>query len=293
MEPGRPCPELSGSDDAQETKSLRITLKLRPPKVQPEEVTVTQDQSPTQPISVDRWPSSHNNRETSTIPTSLRNRGCVLSESEISVLDLGPSLTSPWPQHSNTASANTAARLTPSSTSDPHIDMPLLGAGTVLLPTGSDSDHCETFVDPQLHSEDLESVAVTSETMSFSNENPLWLRHRRRNDVLVTIPPANRFFAYGDLHNLGYGYGHAGFARGHFYIADEPDCEIRSLSVPHSPKSPHPARPVVQRSKTSFGGMDLEFVALRNAEMARMEQSQELFPGIAVDVPPEDGNGGI
>ncbi|KAJ5826397.1 hypothetical protein N7474_003535 [Penicillium riverlandense] len=223
---------------------------------------------------------------TSSLCTSIRNRACVLSESEISVLDLGPGLAPDYMRNSEYARlfADTTEEgpesfmLAPSHLTEALVpDAPLQRRRAKAMPATRPSVP---------RSEDSDSVAVTSDSMSFSNEHPLRLRDRRHNDISIRAhskkSPAARHTRF-----MGYGYGYGGYGQDQFFILadEEPNCEPRALSVPQSPRSSSPSWPAVHRSKSSLGGMYPEILALRYglpAPVGRQEE-EELFSGVVLD----------
>lgn len=217
------------------------------------------------------------------VPTTLRTRAAVLSESEISVLDIGPSL------HSSHNSTIASRRSSTSKRNKPG----LVRTSSPSFVAGPDSDGSDKASPAQtpLRTADLDSVAITSASGSVTNEFPLRLRQRRRDQPNLTLPGPrglqlpryHRSFSGSHYEHLGYGYGFSGFSTTNFHTTDEHDRRIHSLSVPHSPRSPSgPRRPSLPRSQSSFGGIDPEFAAMRNAEQvrttmaARMATSEQL-----------------
>ncbi|KAJ5613329.1 hypothetical protein N7510_006523 [Penicillium lagena] len=224
--------------------------------------------------------------------TSTRNRACVLSESEISVLDLGPGLA---PGHMrNSEYARLFADTTEKGPEMSFMHAPLpwtevpvpdvlrdpLQRGRVKATPGGRP--------PALRSEDSDSVAVTSDSMSFSNEHPLRLRDRRHNDIRMGAhAKKSRATRHTGFMGYGYGYGYGGYGEDHFFILadDELHCEARALFVRQSSRPSPPLWPAVHRSKSWFGGMYPEIPALRYGlpVPVNRQEDEELFSGVVLD----------
>jgi hypothetical protein len=196
----------------------------------------------------------------------MRPRTAVLSESEISVLDLGPSLhsrTSPHASRRNSISANAHRGLGINRTTVPSF-MP-----------GPGSDTSDKPVDHHLHTGDLESVALTSASGSVNNEFPLNLRQRRQNRANATLPGhhelrTQRVNRSSTISEATHGLNRFGFDNSPTFFADESSRRIHSLSVPQSPQSPAlPPMPTLRRAQSSFNGMEPAFAAMRVAERVR------------------------
>ncbi|KAJ5237109.1 hypothetical protein N7489_007200 [Penicillium chrysogenum] len=197
--------------------------------------------------------------------TSIRSRAAVLSESEISVLDLGPSL------HSTHISAGVSRRNS-SSTSSP-IGVNLTRTTVPNFVPGPGSDASDQPVEHRLRIDELESEVLTSASGSVNEF--LNLRQRRQNRPNANMPNAkelrpsrvNRSSSISEVHTLRDG---SGFERSPTSFSDEPVRRIFSLSVPQSPQSPGlPPQPILRRAQSSFNGMDPAFSAMRNAERAK------------------------
>ncbi|KAJ5189071.1 hypothetical protein N7491_005394 [Penicillium cf. griseofulvum] len=199
--------------------------------------------------------------------TSMRPRAAVLSESEISVLDLGPSLHSPdSPRASrrNSMSANAHRGLGITRTTAPSF-MP-----------GPGSDTSDKPVDHRLHTDDLESVALTSASGSVNNEFPLNLRQRRQNRANVALPGPHELRTHRVNRSSTISEATHGmrdrfrFDHSPTFFADESNRRIHSLSVPQSPQSPPlPPLPTLRRAQSSFNGMEPAFAAMRITERVR------------------------
>ncbi|KAJ9483369.1 hypothetical protein VN97_g10033 [Penicillium thymicola] len=202
--------------------------------------------------------------------SSTRPRAAVLSESEISVLDLGPSL------HSAHLSARPSRRNSSSSTH------PGTGLARTTAPSfvpGPGSDTSDQPAERHLRADELESVALTSASGSFNNEFPFTLRQRRQNRTNVNLPSpqelrpnrANRAFSLSGPQSAR--------DRSPNSFGDEPIRRIFSLSVPQSPQSPGlPPNPTLRRAQSSFNGMDPAFSAMRNAERVRQNARDAAGP---------------
>ncbi|KGO77528.1 hypothetical protein PITC_059680 [Penicillium italicum] len=199
--------------------------------------------------------------------TSMRTRASVLSESEISVLDLGPSL------HSIHFSARASRRN--SFSANPHTGISLARTTAPSFVLGPGSDTSEQQLEHHLRTDELESVALTSASGSVHNEFPLNLRRRRQNRPNITLPNpqdfrpdrVNRSFTISGVHGSR---DESGFEHSPTSSSDESIRRILSLSVPQSPQSPDlPPHPTLRRSQSSFNGMDPAFSAMRIAERAR------------------------
>ncbi|KAJ6138879.1 hypothetical protein N7471_005365 [Penicillium samsonianum] len=213
---------------------------------------------PTVPNSTRTTPNS--------MRTSMRPRASVLSESEISVLDLGPSL------QSTHISSRASRRNSSSSSAHPGIGLARTTAPSFVPGPGSDTS--DQQVERHLRTDELESVALTSASGSVNNDFPLNLRQRRQNRANITLPSpqelrphrVNRSFTISGAHGSRDG---SGFDQSPTSFTDEPNRRIFSLSVPQSPQSPAlPPHPTLRRAQSSFSGMDPAFSAMRNAERA-------------------------
>ncbi|CAL5868062.1 uncharacterized protein PFLUO_LOCUS2285 [Penicillium psychrofluorescens] len=223
--------------------------------------------------------------------TSTRNRACVLSESEISVLDLGPGLASGHMRNSEYArlfadTTEEGPEMSFTSAPSPVTKVPVPDALRDSLQRRR-AKAMPAVRPPVPRSEDSDSVAVTSDSMSFSNEHPLRLRNRRHNDIRIGAH-GKKSPATPHTGVMGYGYGYGGYGQEQFFIlADEElSCEAPALSVPQSPRSSPASWPAVPRSKGSFGGMYPEILALRYglpAPVSRQEEEEELFSGVVLD----------
>ncbi|KAJ5486728.1 hypothetical protein N7530_001028 [Penicillium desertorum] len=220
--------------------------------------------------SVSTQDLSSNGEPGPTVPnstrTSIRSRAAVLSESEISVLDLGPSL------HSTHISTGVSRRNSSSTGSPIGVDLTRTTAPNFVPGPGSDAS--DQPVEHRLRIEELESEVLTSASGSV-NEFPLNLRQRRQNRPNANLPSAqelrasrvNRSSSISGAHALRDG---SGFERSPTSFSDEPVRRIFSLSVPQSPQSPAlPPQPILRRAQSSFNGMDPAFSAMRNAERAK------------------------
>lgn len=221
------------------------------------------------------------NGEPSPSVTTLRTRAAILSESDISVLDIGPSLHSSHeatgylpPLRINHGNRSGLARTR----------FPDFMTGH---PDSDNSDKASPAQTP-LHASDLESVAITFTSGPVSNEIPFHLRPRRRDRPIITLPglhgiqpPGEARAASFGYHELSdYGCGFSGFYPTRFHFSDEPDRRIHSLSVPHSPQSPPGVvgffLPRSQSSyESSYEGMESELVTIRNVEQERASRSPE------------------
>ncbi|CAI7655397.1 unnamed protein product [Penicillium glandicola] len=227
------------------------------------------------PISAESL--SSNGEPGPTVPnsmrTSMRPRTAILSESEISVLDLGPSL------HSTHLSARSSRRN--SSSANDHNGISLARTTAPSFVPGPGSDTSDRPAEHRLRTDELESVALTSASGSVNNEFPLNLRQRRQNRPNITLPSShdlrprrvNRSSTVSEAHGLRdrFGFDHSPVS-----FVDEPNRRIHSLSVPQSPQSPPlPPHPTLRRSQSSFNGMDPTFSDLRNAERARQNSRND------------------
>ncbi|CAG8892054.1 unnamed protein product [Penicillium egyptiacum] len=226
--------------------------------------------SPQRVTSVSTQDLSSNGEPGPTVPnstrTSVRSRAAVLSESEISVLDLGPSL------HSTHISAQASRRNSSSTDAPTGVILARTTAPNFVLGPGSDIS--DQPVERHFRIDELESEALTSATGSV-NEFPLNLRQRRQNRPNANVPNpqelrtrrVNRSSTISGAHGLR---DRSGFDHSPTSFADEPVRRIFSLSVPQSPQSPSlPPHPTLRRAQSSFNGMDPAFSAMRNAERAR------------------------
>lgn len=211
------------------------------------------------------------NSTQSSMRSCMRPRAAVLSESEISVLDLGPSLHSTHlsarPSRSNSSSSNAPTGTGLARTTAP-----------IFVP-GPSSDNSDQQVERRHRTDELESVALTSASGSVNNEFPLNLRQRRQNRTNINLPTpqqllpnrANRAFSLSGPHSARDGSPNS--------FSDEPIRRIFSLSVPQSPQSPSlPPHPILRRAQSSFSGMDPAFSAMRNAERVRQNARDAARP---------------
>lgn len=217
------------------------------------------------------------NREPSTGVTTLRTRAAILSESDISVLDIGPSLHSSHEatHYFSPLSINHGNRSGLDRTSFPDF---------MTGPPDSDNSDKASSAQPPLHASDLESVAITFTSGSVSNDFPLHLRSRRRDRPNITLsglhgiqPPREaRAASFGYHESSDYGYGFSGFYLTHLHFSDEPDRRIHSLSVPHSPQSPPGVfGPSLPRLQSSYEGMEPRLATKQNVEQERTARSTE------------------
>ncbi|KAJ5978388.1 hypothetical protein N7501_001730 [Penicillium viridicatum] len=211
------------------------------------------------------------NSTRSSMRSSMRPRAAVLSESEISVLDLGPSL------HSTRLSAQPSRRN--SSSSNAHTRTGLARTTAPSFVPGPSSDTSDQQIERHLQTDELESVALTSASGSVNNEFPLNLRQRRQNRTNINLPSpqelrlnrVSRAFSLSGPHSARDGSPNS--------FSDEPIRRIFSLSVPQSPQSPAlPPHPILRRAQSSFNGMDPAFSAMRNAERARQNARDAAGP---------------
>ncbi|KAJ5384084.1 hypothetical protein N7517_001995 [Penicillium concentricum] len=201
--------------------------------------------------------------------TSIRPRTAVLSESEISVLDLGPSLHSP----------HLSARASRRNSTSANAHHGLLGLARTTAPNfmpGPGSDTSDKPSDHQLRTDDLESVALTSASGSINNEFPLNLRQRRQNRANITLPGPHELQTHRVNHSSTISEATHGlrdqfdFGNSPTFFPDESSRRIHSLSVPQSPQSPPlPPMPTLRRAQSSFNGMEPAFSAMRIAERVK------------------------
>ncbi|KAJ6089094.1 hypothetical protein N7499_003941 [Penicillium canescens] len=211
-----------------------------------------------------------------TLPRSIRHRAANLSESEISVLDLGPSL-------------QPSLRTTPTPISRIRRNGVLMSENpalyTALASLATDDDGNEQ----RLCTDDLESEAVSSAS-EVSNPDPLSHRQRRQNIIIPRYPGPvsfgprpvrqlrdSRVASSGDVQNLGHGYGYGyGYSmrENHLYFSDESNGHIMAGSVPHSPRSPPaPLRRVLYP-------VDYYIVlAPEQSNLRNVEQANDATPG--------------
>jgi hypothetical protein len=206
------------------------------------------------------------------------------SESEISMLDIGPSL-----QPANLLSR---ADIPNSTLAALHHHVGLASTARPGFVLGPDSDS-DGLSEHRLRTEDLESVAVTSVSGSVDNDFHLSQRQRRQNETHLVLPTdrelrqsaATRESPAPEQHGHGYGYGFSSRPSSPEYFADEASRRVYSLSVPHSPRSTSPvSRPARFRSLSSFGGMDPAFVAMQVADQAQ-ENAQNAANSERADQP--------
>jgi hypothetical protein len=217
------------------------------------------------------------------LPRSIRQRAANLSEGEISVLDLGPSLqTTPTPisrvRH-NTCLLNDNSELY-----------------TALAGLATDYDGNAR----RLRTEDLESEAVSSASGDVPNPHPLSERQRRQNMMIQRgLGPASsgprpvrqlrdsRVASSSDVQNLGhrygYGYGYS-MQDNQLHFSDEPSNHIMARSVPHSPGSPPAPLRRVLYSTNYYSIISPEQSNLRNVEQASSSTPADgLKPSLDID----------
>ncbi|KAJ5585582.1 uncharacterized protein N7459_005382 [Penicillium hispanicum] len=211
-------------------------------------------------------------------PPTIRSR--VLSESDISVLDLGPSLTNthlgrdhePYLHASHMMGGALDLCMTPRT-------IIRLRTRAQAISGGDSLDGTQRL----LRTDDLESVAVTSDSASVNNDHSISL-YARRHDAVHNISgmmlPSIPVPLTGDIHSVGYGYGFDGYNRSHFFIAGDPEREISQLAAESTPR---PMRALSFRAHRSFEISDEDFVVARDAEVARQEQRMSLFPNVVID----------
>ncbi|CAG8033184.1 unnamed protein product [Penicillium salamii] len=210
--------------------------------------------------------------------STVRTRSATVSESEISVLDIGPSLHSTHNITTNTTMTTTTTTTTTTLRRTSDSQSRVMTAESPNLTTGPNSDglYREHPSQLNLQTDDIDSVAITSTSGFVETGVPLHERTRRHAQLNLPRPGPRRFqlppddgeTSPGDPGFFGYGYGFSGFPPAQF--TDEPDRHIHPLSVPHSPHSPSGLnRPPLSRSQTSFGGMEPEFAAMQNAQRLR------------------------
>ncbi|KAJ5616606.1 hypothetical protein N7537_001720 [Penicillium hordei] len=201
--------------------------------------------------------------------SSMRPRAAVLSESQISILDLGPSL------HSTHLSARPSR--SNSSSSNAHTDLARTTAPSFVPGPGSDSS--DQQVERHLRTDELESLALTSDSGSVNNEFPLNLRQRRQNRTNITLPNPQDLRPNRIIRAFSLSGTHSARDASPNSFSDEPIRRIFSLSVPQSPQSPAlPPNATLRRAQSSFSGMDPAFLAMRNAERARQNASDTTGP---------------
>ncbi|KAJ5513703.1 hypothetical protein N7463_003255 [Penicillium fimorum] len=200
--------------------------------------------------------------------TSIRPRNAVVSESEISVLDLGPSLHSP----------HFSARASRRNSTSANAHHGLLGLARTSAPNfmpGPGSDISDKPADYRLRTDYLESVALTSTSGSINNEFPLRLR-RRRQSRSNTLPSPHELQTHRVNRSSTISEATRGlrdrfsFDNSPTFFPDESSRRIHSLSVPQSPRSPPlPPMPTLRRAQSSFNGMEPAFSAMRISERVR------------------------
>ncbi|KAJ5467838.1 hypothetical protein N7475_005590 [Penicillium sp. IBT 31633x] len=203
------------------------------------------------------------------VPNAVRTRAAARSESDISVLDIGPSLRS---AHNSSGSTSQSSSLT-----NGHAGTRRIRDTDPDFVPESDSEASDRPSEPCVRADDLESVAITSASGSVRNEFPLTVRQRRQNQPNIALPGShvlpssaeNRESPATEAHGLENSNGAEPSASSTDYFADEACRRVYSLSVPQSPRSPSEmSQPPLHRSQSSFGGMDPVFSAMRNAERA-------------------------
>ncbi|KAJ5742415.1 uncharacterized protein N7511_011434 [Penicillium nucicola] len=202
-----------------------------------------------------------------TRPQSIRQRATNLSEGEISVLDLGPSL-----------------QTTPTPSSRIRRNTGLLSENSALRAALDSLATDDTRNERRLHTEDLESEVVSSTSGDIPNPHPFSQRERRQNttiarslapDPLIRRPGRqlrdSRVASSGDIqglgHSYGYGYGYS-IQDNQLHFSDEPNNHIMAQSVPHSPRSPPAPLRRVLYSTNYYSVLGPDHSSLRNVEQA-------------------------
>ncbi|KAJ5316546.1 hypothetical protein N7508_001054 [Penicillium antarcticum] len=202
-----------------------------------------------------------------TLPRSVRQRAANLSEGEISVFDLGPSL-----------------QATPIPASRIHRNTGLLRENPALY-TALDSLATDNGRNERrLCTEDLESEAVSSASEDIPNPHPFSQCERRRNVMISRGPELanfgtrpgrqlrdSRVASSDDVQSLGHGYGYGyGYSMqdNHLHFSDESNSHVMARSVPHSPRSPPAPLRRVLYPLIYYGVVGPEHSNLRNVEQA-------------------------
>lgn len=303
-------PNHSGED-----KPVRLGLKLSPPRKQTEEDAKENAQTdPPNQVSAPRprqsnpSPSISINMCAPIIRPLKRSREHDASESDISVLDLGPSVTQsdmhssagdPTFSETRVAMLNAAIRVHESQLGLQHRPLE-----PYPYPQRRRSNDGTSYYPVQRASaEECESEPVSSgSNVSPADESlpALTLRHHQpelhidlQSRTGLRAPPRRRALRVrgpiaGDIHCLGYGWGFGGYDRvqeqSDFYII-ESDSEggIRSTtSSVHGQEALNSAQ-AARRVGHAVGTWDRRSSDLFTTGLSEYEQGLELFPGVEVD----------
>lgn len=237
-----------------EVLRLKLLKSQRPNSILGNEMPPYATPAPTQS-------SSSNGQPGPTVPNSMRTRASVLSESEISVLDIGPSLQFPdIPARRNSSAAN------------PHDGIGLARTTSPSFALGLSSDTLDHPVERRLEVGELGSVTLTSDSTSSHNEFTRNLRQRRQNQPNITLASSQEPQPHYGNHSLTASGDHGlreGFDFGHnpTSFVDKANSWIFSLSAPQPPQSPTlPPLPILQRTQSSVAGINPALLTMHNTE---------------------------
>lgn len=300
------------SNRRNEDKPTRLRLKLSPPSKENEESTAENTQ--TVPPSETSRPPPRQPRQSSTASIDMcapiirplkRTRVHDTSESDISVLDLGPSLTQPDRRIptgdptlavTRTALLNAATRILEAEIRARH---PLPAhPNPPPPPLSNEVNAYQPIQRPRAEESESEPVSSGS-NLSPADESlpPISLRHQHpelhvdlQPRTGLRAPPRRRRISRitgpytGDIHLLGYGYGFGGYERvqerSDFYVVEsDSEGDIRSTSADAS-QSAQAAR---RRLEHPAGSWDRHGSDLFTTGLSEYEQSLELFPGVEID----------
>lgn len=297
---------LSSSEVSGDGTHIRLKLKLGPPGERHERDAPANGSLPPDPPrhAISRQlprstPSPSLSAGAPIIRPIVRSREHVVSESDISVLDLGPSLTESHLQRPVRTPAPASATRFSLLNSAVHASefhhgfQPRSNEPSAYLP----SQQVRTDPDPDVE------LSTSDSNVSPTNDQPLvpLSIRRRRPPLRLSIPrdsglrapprrrvSRNRVPFTGDIHCLGYGHGFGGYEQVHewsdFYICEEDSDGEFLPSVSHGPwETPLSVRAAARRARRAFGQWDRRSSDLFTTGLSEYERDLGLFSDGAVD----------
>lgn len=231
-----------------------------------------------------------------------RTREHNVSESDISVLDIGPSLTQldnrtsagePIPDETRIRESRCSLRNGPLGPLDPYPYPPRSRLNDIHSYYQHHRARAEVI--------DSEPVSADSEVSPAVESLPNLSLRRRQPDLYLNLqhrtglraPPRRRVSRSsspftGDIHCLGYGFGFGGYEgvqeQSNFYIVENDlagDIRSRAFSSSHDPvEVSHSAQIAPRRVRFPIGSWDRRSSDLFSTGLAEYEQELELFPSV-------------